>query len=47
MKGRKIKKQGEEGKGVLFGTIVGAEIRIKDRSGLQRNFALSPISSDI
>ena len=46
-KRRKKKKQGEEGKGIVFGSIVGGEIRIKDRSVLQRNFALSQISSDI
>ena len=41
-------KQGEEGKGkgIVFGSIVGREIRMKDRSVLQRNFALSQISSD-
>ena len=45
--GLKIKKQGEEGKGIIFDSIVGGEIRITDRSALQRNFALSQISSNI
>ena len=41
----KNKKQGE--KGIVFGSIVGGEIRTKHRSVLQRSFALSQISSDI
>ena len=44
---KKKKKQGEEGKGIVFSNIVGGEIRMKDRSVLQSNFALSQISSDI
>ena len=44
-KGRKNKRQGE--KGIVFGSIVGGEIRIEDISVLQRNFAISQISSDI
>ena len=46
-KRRKKKKQRKEGKGIVFGSIVGRGIRIKDRNVLQRNFALSQISSDI
>ena len=30
--GKEKKKQGEEGKGIAFGSIVGGEIRIKERN---------------
>ena len=46
-KRRKKKKQEEEWKGIVFGSIVGGEIRIKDKSVLQSNFALSQSSSNI